>query len=60
MLVPRLERIDPASVYDARTDDAVEVIESDSFMKFFVMVLTAVETVENAADPSRGTETTRV
>ncbi|EXJ51434.1 hypothetical protein AS96_09565 [Microbacterium sp. MRS-1] len=29
-------------------------------MKFFVMVLTAVETVENSTDPSRDRETTRV
>jgi len=60
MLVPPPERIVAASAGRWRRPATDEVIEPDSLMKFSVMVLTAVETVDNSADASEHRETTHV
>lgn len=53
-------RIEAFSDQSLRPNEPVEVIGRDSKREFSVILLTAVETVENSVDAMAHTETTRV
>ena len=61
MLVPLWRKfVDPSAPTASNSACPAEVIERDSNEEISVMVLTAVENVDNPVDASRRAETTRV